>query len=116
MASWSKRVETTWAYIEMLIPADCQFIFVDDCKIEPSHRPYLPFLERDGQYWGAPPDDETATAELERMRQEGSRFIAFASPAFWWFETYPQFDHYLRSNFPCILDNERLVIFDLESA
>ncbi len=112
---WSKQAEATWAYIEMLIPADSQLIFVDDCKIEASHRLCLPFLEREGQYWGAPPDDETAIAELNRMRQGGARFIAFASPAFWWFETYPQFHHYLRSNFPCILANERLVIFDLES-
>ena len=114
MSSWSKRVEATWAYIEMLIPADCQFIFVDDCQIEASHHRYLPFLERDGQYWGAPPDDETAIAELERMRQGGARFIAFASVAFWWLETYPQFHDYLRSHFPCILTNKRLVIFHLE--
>ncbi|MDJ0903089.1 MAG: sulfotransferase [Xenococcus sp. MO_188.B8] len=114
MHSWSKEAEATWAYIEMLIPADCQFIFVDDCKTEASHRSYLPFLERDGQYWGAPPDDETAIAELERMRQAGAKFIVFASVAFWWFESYPQFHHYLRSHFSCILANERLVVFHLE--
>ncbi|NEQ05157.1 MAG: alpha/beta hydrolase [Moorea sp. SIO4E2] len=111
---WSKQAGATWAYIEMLIPADCQFIFVDDCTTEASHRSYSPFLERDGQYWGAPPDDETAIAELERMRQAGAKFIAFASVAFWWFEFYSQFHDYLRSHFSCIWENECLVIFHLE--
>src|SRR5205823_6557192 len=44
----------------------------------------LPFMERNGQYWGPPGDDATAIAELERLRQCGARFIVFAWPAFWW--------------------------------
>lgn len=47
------------------------------------------------------------------MRREGAKFIAFAWPAFWWLDHYEKFQEYLRSQFPCILENERLVIFEL---
>ena len=33
----------------------------------------IPFLEREGQYWGPPPDDATAIQELERLRRSRSR-------------------------------------------
>jgi hypothetical protein len=31
----------------------------------------------------------------------------------WWLDYYKGFNQYLRSNFFCMLDNERLVAFDL---
>jgi hypothetical protein len=76
----------------------------------------IPFLERDGQYWGPPADDETAIRELERLRQNGAAFIAFAWSAFWWFDYYSKFRSHLRSAFPCLLENDRLVIFDLQAS
>ncbi|MHC4888425.1 MAG: TylF/MycF/NovP-related O-methyltransferase, partial [Planctomycetota bacterium] len=77
-----------------------------------------PFLERDGRYWGQPPDDATAMYELERMRKTGADFIAFACSGIWWLDHYAGFHHYLRSNFPCSVDpvplyNAVLVVFDL---
>src|SRR5262245_20621762 len=73
----------------------------------------LPFLERDEQYGGLPRDDREAICELERLRESGARFFAFAWPAFWWFEHYRGFHEYLRTRFPCLLADERLVVFDL---
>lgn len=73
----------------------------------------IPFLERDGQYWGFPPDDRTAIDAVERLRQSGAHHIAFGWPAFWWLEHYREFHGYLRAEFPCVLRNERLVVFDL---
>ena len=73
----------------------------------------IPFLEHDGQYSGNPPDDETAIRELERLRMSGAGFIVFAWTTLWWLEYYAEFHSYLRSHFRCILENERLVIFDL---
>ena len=79
-------------------------------------RTALPFLERDGAYFGAPPDDATAVGELERMRRErGANFIAFGWPSFWWLNYYPGFGAHLRSRYPCLLENDRLVIFDLRN-
>ena len=73
----------------------------------------VPFLERDGQYWGPPPDDETALREFERLRQSGASFIVFAWPAFWWLDYYTGLHHHLRAQFRCVLETERVVVFDL---
>ena len=73
----------------------------------------MPFLERDGQYWGAPLDDATAIQELERLMQSGSTFIAFASPAFWWLDYYQELRRYIESNFKCVINNDRIIAFDL---
>lgn len=74
----------------------------------------IPFLEKDGQYAGPPPDDDTAITELERLRNLNAGFIAFAWPAFWWCNYYLQFLQYLHSRFHCVLENERLIIFNLK--
>ena len=74
---------------------------------------HIPFLERHGQYWGPPPDDETALREFERLHQEGARFIVFAWHGFWFLEHYSEFDRHLRSQFPCVLQNHHMMIFDL---
>jgi hypothetical protein len=70
-------------------------------------------LESNGQYSGPPQDDETAIGEVERLRRAGASFIVFAWPAFWWLEYYSKFSGYLRARFPCPLENERLIVFDL---
>jgi predicted O-methyltransferase YrrM len=76
-------------------------------------RRFLPFLERDGQYWGKPEDDAAAIHELERLRQSGARFMVFVWPALWWLEYYTRLNDYLRAQFRCIHENARLVVFDL---
>ncbi len=76
-------------------------------------RRLLPFIERDGQYWGPPEDDAEAIRELDRMRYAGAQFIAFAWPTFWWLEHYAGLHRHLLSNTKAILDNERVVLFDL---
>jgi hypothetical protein len=73
-----------------------------------------PFLEHDGQYWGSPENDEVAIRELERMRREGASRIAFAWPAFWWLEYYAGLHRHLRDNYRCVLNNDRLVAFELQ--
>jgi hypothetical protein len=75
----------------------------------------IPFLERDGKYWGRPTDDETAIRELERLRQSGAGSIVFVWSAFWWLDHYTKFNRHIRSAFRCVLSNDRLVVFDLQS-
>src|SRR5262249_16198184 len=94
-----------------VLPPGAVLILADeDCYRDQrtADRPVLPFLERDGQYWGAPPDDDTAIRGLERLRRCGASFLAFAWPAFWWLEYYTGFRSHLRSQFHCLLENERL--------
>ena len=70
-----------------------------------------PFLEDTGP----PPDDQTAVTELEKMRDEGADFLAFGWPCFWWLTYYRGFVDHLDRNFVRVLENDRLVVFDLRS-
>ena len=76
-------------------------------------RRYLPFTEREGQYWGPPPDDETAIRELERLRDGGASHLVFAWPAFWWLEHYAGLHGHLCSRYRRVLGNSRVIVFDL---
>jgi hypothetical protein len=115
--SWADRLRATTKDIVGLVPEGQSFLLVDDgkCGAAPvvAGRRCLPFLEKDGQYWGPPPDDVTAIRELERLRQSGTRFIVFGWPSFWWLDQYPDMHRYLRSTYTCAADNERVVAFDL---
>jgi len=104
--------------IAAVIPPGGKFILVDDVQWKANEvakdRQAFPFLERDGEYWGAPPDDGTAIQELERLRTAGASHIVFAEPAFWWFEHYPDMLAHVRSRYGRVLENERMVIFALK--
>ncbi|MEI2579601.1 hypothetical protein [Scytonema sp. PRP1] len=117
--NWSERLEIAIREIAAVIPTGKRFILVDEnqwgAEIFPEFDA-LPFLEHEGQYWGAPSDDETAIRELERMRDCGASFMVIGWPAFWWLDYYSQFRNYLNSNFRCILHNSRLVVFDRTTA
>ena len=104
--------------LEPLIPPGKTYMLVDMDQwgwngqlVENSQS--IPFLKKDGLYWGTPSDDAIAIEEFERLRREGASFIVFGWPAFWWFDYYAEFARYVRTKFRCVLDNERLVVFDL---
>jgi glycosyltransferase involved in cell wall biosynthesis len=101
-----------------LIPAGSTVILVDQEELHRHplvDRRCVPFIERDGEYWGPPPDDETAIREMDRMQNQGAQFIVFAWMAFWWLEHYSDFHQYLRRQFSVSIDNQRLVVFDLRA-
>jgi SAM-dependent methyltransferase len=92
------------------------FILVDDDVLGGSPLPgrcAIPFLERDGRYWGPPADSATASGEMERLRAAGAAFIVFSSGARWWLDHYREFAEHLKAHYPCALDNGRLVVFRL---
>lgn len=93
-------------------------LLVGDCWFESEkflRRKTLPFLERGGRYFGAPADDETAIRELERMRREGATHMVFAWPSFWWLDHYTKLGEYLRSHFHTVLEDRRVVAFELHA-
>jgi hypothetical protein len=98
------------------IPQGATYILVDDDQwwagLVVDGRRRLPFCERDGEYWGRPPDDHAAVRELERLRGAGARFVVLLWPAFWWLEYYPAFRRHLEG-FDCLLANDRVIIFGL---
>jgi O-methyltransferase len=115
---WTRRLFATARVLASIVPPGAAFLFVDEGQLVgavPAGRRAIPFLERDGQYWGPPADDQSAIRELERLRQAGAGFIAFAWPAFWWLDHYAGFAGWIRSRFPCLLSSDRLVVFDLRT-
>ena len=115
--SWPQQLELARAEIAQLVPEDSSFILVNDDQWSDtqavSGRRAIPFVERDGQYWGPPADDATALRELERLRKAGAAYIVFAWPSFWWLEHYVEFREHLFNSFPCPFHNERLIVFQL---
>jgi len=116
--NWDHEVHLAAQEITAFIQLEECFILVDQELFGSDFaagRHAIPFLERDGQYWGPPPDDATAIQELHRLQKSGANFVVFGWPAFWWLGYYSGFHTYLRSKFPCVLENERLVAFDLKN-
>jgi glycosyltransferase involved in cell wall biosynthesis len=114
--SWWHRLDLAVKEIATLPGPGDPLILVDDgvWEVGPiAGRPRIPFLERHGHYWGRPADDAAAISELRRLQRSGAKLIGFAWPAFWWLEQYADFHRYLLERFPCILDNDRLRVFDL---
>jgi predicted O-methyltransferase YrrM len=103
--------------IAALIPLEAMFILVNDNRWDAgdtlSSRRVIPFLEREGQYWGPPADDASAIQELERLRQSGASSIIFAWPSFWWLDYYSEFNHHLHSNYSQVFADERILMFNL---
>jgi glycosyltransferase involved in cell wall biosynthesis len=106
--------------LEPHIPTGSSYILVDMSQWSSGqlleNRQSIPFLEKDGLYWGVPSNDTNAIEEFKRLHCNGANFIVFGHPAFWWLDYYAEFNHYLRSRFRCILDNENLIVFDLRLA
>jgi len=115
--SREERYEIASNEIGTFIEPGQTFILVDENEwggeIAPDRR-VIPFLERDGCYWGVPADDRTAIKELERLRGTGAGFVVFGWPAFWWLGYYSGLREHLRSSYSCVLSNSRLVVYDLQ--
>jgi hypothetical protein len=114
--SWWHRHAAVLEAIKSLPRSGEPVILVDDGTLELGPiggRSRIPFLERDGVWWGPPPDDATAIAELERLQGGGAAFLVFAWPAFWWLQHYTGFSRHLRANCACLLDKEWLIVFEL---
>lgn len=118
-ADWTEGVRRSEEELRSLIADGATFILADDGQWGNRDafgtRRVLPFLERDGCYWGPPRDDEQAGGELDRLRAGGATHFVVAWPAFWWLDHYGWFAHRLRSTFPCVLENDRLLVFQLAS-
>src|SRR5437867_7855959 len=111
-----RRLQKCRDALTRLIPLAETFILVDDEQMRGDlpHARALPFLEKDGKYWGPPADDATAIRELERLQQAGATHLAIVWSSFWWLEHYAAFHRYLREKFHCIVRSESLVVFELK--
>ncbi|MGE5193470.1 MAG: glycosyltransferase family 2 protein, partial [Deltaproteobacteria bacterium] len=120
---WMSRCHAASEALKQLVPEGASYILVDDQNWSDragrgeviGGRSAIPFLERDGQYWGQPADDAIAVRELERLRGSGAACIAFAWPCFWWLEHYRGLQQHLREHYPCVLSDNDLIVFELGS-
>jgi hypothetical protein len=114
----SRREGAARSEIRASVPAGATYILVDELQTrlaaDAEHRA-LPFLEREGEYWGLPGDSGEAVREIERMRGSGCTHIVFAWPAFWWLDHYREMTEYLRARSRCVLESDRLKVFDLRA-
>ncbi len=102
------------------LPADASFILVDENawrtgagNLFTATRRAIPFLERNGEYWGPPASDDAAIHELERLREEGADFIVFTWFTFWWLDYYAGFASHLWTSYHCPVWEGFFGIFDL---
>lgn len=111
----TRRMETTRSALCKHVGRDEKFILVDEDQMRSQlpHRNVVPFLEKGGQYWGPPADDETALRELERLRASGAKAIAVVWPCFWWLDHYQKFTAYLRETFSCRVKTGNLIVWEL---
>jgi glycosyltransferase involved in cell wall biosynthesis len=114
-ASYDIQLPDVLEDLDTVIGRSTPFVLVDGQQLAlgVSGRPAIPFLERDGVYWGEPSDDAEAIAELARLRSDGARFLVLAWPSFWWKDHYPEFMAHVRRSYPCRLENQRLIVFEL---
>lgn len=117
-----ERVSSVSRELAEVVPAGSQYLLVDDglwgdergVTDAVAGRVAIPFPERDGMYNGRPADDAAAINELDRLSSEHHpEFLIVLWLAFWWMDYYAEFASHLRERFPCVLENERLVVFDL---
>jgi len=113
--SWWHRLARLLDDVSPLIGPSDDFVLIDDDMLGLTWRcgRAHPFLERDGMYWGPPPDDATAVAELRRMRDAGARYVVVVWPSFWWLDHYADLRTELYAAGPPLLDDERATVFVL---
>ena len=64
---------------------------------------------------GPPASDDEAIARVEQLKGGGCRFLVFAAPSAWWLSHYTGLHQYLASHFKCLINNQRITVFDLQA-
>jgi hypothetical protein len=110
------RVERVIRTIDTHVPVGSPFILVDDLQLglgpTVRGRRAIPFVERHGEYWGAPPDDEAAVKELDRQFDLGLRHIAIAWPSRWYLDAYPAWAARLSSACRTVVKGPDVCLFE----
>ena len=117
-AWWWPDLHQATRELESLVSAGERFVLVDEDHFG-DHFAFrdraIPFSAQHGHHSDPPSDDRAAIDELERARQGGASLLVLAWPAFGWLDRYAVFHRYVRDRFPCLLENERLMVFDLRN-
>jgi hypothetical protein len=115
---WRTEVRLAALQLVRIVPKHAHYILIDgdewrnEFSIEAKS---VPFIERNGDYWGPPADDDSAIRELLRLQREGIDYVVFGKPAFWWLEYYTRFRDYLNSSADRCHNDELLIVYRLRS-
>jgi glycosyltransferase involved in cell wall biosynthesis len=117
--SWPHLLDRSLSEMREAIDLSKPFVLIDEAQwgmdCNDKHRA-IPFLERDGVYWGRPANDRVAIEELTRLQAEGVQHVVVAWPAFWWLDHYAGFAQHLRQHARRLIDNERIIVFRLSAS
>jgi len=115
--NWKERLAMATEELDGVLPPAAAFALVDEDTwgwgSEFRGRRVWPFPERDGMFWGQPPTQENAVAELHRLRERGTGHIAFTWTTLWWLDHYSDMARELRTRGQCVLENSRVTVFKL---
>ena len=114
---WEHRLGLTLQDLSSAIPEKNKFALVDQHKLKIGpllrKRTRVPFPELESDDGSRPADIEIASLQLQRLRDTGVRFLAFAWPAFWRLEHHTALRDLLSATALRVLSNDRVIVFDL---
>ena len=121
---WTERLRNAKAEVTAVIPPGSTFILVDEDgwgtgtpgRDPVPGRSALPFMERDGAYWGLPESSNAAITCLERLRSEGAGYIVFTWDTLWWLDTWPELAIHLNDRYRMLSDGALTKIYKLREA
>lgn len=116
---WYHKVNAGMTCITSIVPGNSSFILIDDnawmTSPNMAGRQRIYFLEENGVYNGVPGNDQVAILEIELQRVKGTRFVVIVWTSFWWLDHFKELAKYLFREFNCVLKNDLVTIFQLNS-
>ena len=99
-AEWHRQLVELRQQVSDIIPRGAIALVADDDQLrtELATIHSLPFIERNGLYWGAPGSSEEAIAEIARQLENGVKWVIIAWPLAWLLDRFPDFAAYLNEN------------------
>ena len=112
-ASWSHGVLDAVDTVQNTVPADTEFVCIDDQQLPtvfPGHLA-LPLVAMDGYDAGPPESDAAAVSALAAHRRDGRRFVVVFWPAFWWLDHYVDFARSLDEQYRLVRETPQVKVF-----
>ena len=83
---WEQAEKTMAQELKRIVPKGEKLILIDEGRLKPelfNNWDTVPFLEKEGEYWGLPAGDEEFIQELNRQRSNGVRYLVLVNTSFW---------------------------------
>lgn len=114
--AWQQTLRELATVVRDVVPAEAELVVAD--KWDPtlrhlSGRRGRTFPDRRLLPDGYPPDSLVATRHLERIRNDGARWLVFTPATLWWLEHYVDFTAHLERHYRRAWEDPRCVIYDL---